>query len=144
MIRLRLVALAFLYVAMGAAKAQIPGLPVVDFQRYFPHITAVSEEKVVKEFPEGVQYKFLTVRDETEKVVIVALTRKEGKDRLVRVFLAKGPIAGSEETLRKTVAKFADTIGMNFEFIDLRNLKSFEEFEIRAKELGWGLQAQSK
>jgi hypothetical protein len=141
---LRLFTLALLYFASTGVFAQISGLPIVDFQRYFPHITEVSEEKAVKEFPEGVQYKFLTVRDEIENVVVVALTRREGKDRLVRVFLAKGPVDGSEETLKTTVSKFANTIGLNFEFIDLRGIRSFDDFEARAKELGWGLQVHSK
>ena len=82
----------------AAAWGQVTGLPVVDFQRYFPHLIAVSEEKQDKQYPNGVQYKFLTVRDEQEKVIILALTRREGADRIVRVFLAKGPIENSEAT----------------------------------------------
>jgi hypothetical protein len=144
MLLFRIIALALLCVASNAVNAQIPGVPNIDFQRYFPHITAVSEEKVMKDFPDGVQYKFLTVRDAIDNSIVVALTRKEGKERLVRVFLARGPIEGSEETLKKTVAKFSGTLGVSFEFIDLREIRTFEEFEARARDLGWGLQVQSK
>ena len=133
-----------LFLLQSAAMAQIPGLPVVDFQRYFPHLTVVSDEQTSREYPDGVQYKFLTVRDEVEKVVILALTRREGKDKLTRVFLAKGPIESSEPTLRKTVSNFAERTGLKFEFIDLRDLRTFEQFEVRSKELGWGLEVRPK
>ena len=126
------------------ARSQIPGLPVIDFQRYFPHIVAISEEKSDPAFPKGVQYKFLTVRDEEEKVVILALTRREGPDRLVRVFLAKGPIENSEATLRDTVAKFSTTVRLKFEFVDLRELRSADAFQAKANALGWGLEAKSR
>ena len=141
---LRVLAALLVAVLPLSALAQIPGLPVIDFQRYFPHLTAVSEEKAVKEFPDGVQYKFLTVRDEVDKVIVLALTRKEGKDRLSRVFLARGPIEGSEDTLKRTVANFSEKIGLTFEIIDLREIRRIEDFEAKAKELGWGLQAQPK
>lgn len=140
---LKLLALSLLLL-QSAVMAQIPGLPVVDFERYFPHLTAVSDEQTNGEYPDGVQYKFLTVRDEVEKVVILALTRREGKDKLARVFLAKGPIEGSESTLRKTVLGFAERTGLKFEFVDLQDVRTFEQFERRSKELGWGLEVRPK
>ena len=126
------------------SEAQIPGLPNVDFQRYFPHLVAVSEEISDTEFPRGVQYKFLTVRDEEEHAVFVALVRREGPEHIVRVFLAKGPVDGSEEALRKSVDSFSKTVHIKFEFIDLRAIKTFEEFKARAASLGWGIQNQAK
>jgi len=86
------VALCLSILVPAAVHAQVPGLPAIDFERFFPHITAVSEEVRNKEFPEGVQYKFLTVRDEQENAVIVVMTRREGAERVVRLFLAKGPV----------------------------------------------------
>ncbi len=124
--------------AMAQARAQVPGLPVVDFQRYFPHLVAVSEEGKESTYPNGVQYKFLSVRDEQEKLIVLALVRREGKDRIVRVFLAKGPVENSETTLRNTVAKFSETTKLKFEFFDLRDVKTFSEFEGRSSALGWG------
>jgi hypothetical protein len=137
----RVAALVFL---VSGAEAQVPGLPAINFQRYFPHLVAVSEEVQNKEFLRGVQYKFLTVRDVQKHVVIVALTRREGPDRLVRLFLAEGPIDGPENTLRVTVADFSKKIGFKFEFIDLRDVKTFEAFQARVGTLGWGLQVSSK
>ncbi|WP_284620758.1 hypothetical protein [Aquabacterium humicola] len=119
-------------------------MPELDFTRYFPHIVAVSEDKQVNEYPEGVQYKFLTVRDEVEKKVILALTRREGSTRLVRVFLANGPIENSENSLRNAVSNFAQKTGLSFEFIDLREVKTFEAYRARATELGWGMTVLQK
>jgi len=141
---MRIKALVFLALALlihASGSSQIPGLPVIDFQRYFPHIVAISEEKADRAFPNGVQYKFLTVRDEEEKVVILALTRREGVDRLVRVFLASGPIENSEATLRSAVAKFSSTVQLKFEIVDLRELRTVEAFQAKASALGWGLEA---
>lgn len=139
----------FFIVVFGAllpapGHAQIPGLPVIDFQRYFPHITAISEEKRDREFPQGVQYKFLTVRDEQENVIVLAMTRREGPTRIVRLFLAKGPIENSETTLKDTVAKFSQRIGMRFEFIDLRDVRTLAEFQARTTALGWGFEVLPK
>lgn len=128
-----------LCLAMAQARAQVPGLPVIDFQRYFPHLVAVSEEGKDSTYPNGVQYKFLSVRDEQEKRIVLALVRREGKDRIVRVFLAKGPLENSETTLRSTVAKFSDTTRLKFEFFDLRDVRTFSEFEGRSSALGWGM-----
>jgi hypothetical protein len=136
---------AFLWsLIASAAHAQIPGLPVIDFERYFPHMAAVSEEVRDREFPQGAQYKFLTVRDEQENVVWVAMTRREGKDRLVRLFLAKGPVEGSEATLRSSVSKFAERLRIRFEFIDLRDVRTAAEFDARTAALGWPTEVIAK
>lgn len=124
--------------------AQIPGLPAVDFQRYFPHLVAVSDEVRDKEYPQGVQYKFLSVRDEQEHVIILALTRREGDGRIASVFLAKGPVDGSEATFRSTVTKFSDTTHMKFQIIDLRDVRTYADFASRAETLGWGVQPITK
>ena len=123
------------------ASAQVPGLPTVDFHRYFPHLVAVSEVASDDAFPQAFQYKYLTVRDEVDHVVFVALTRREGSDRIVRLLLAKGPVEGSEKTLRDAVASFSKTVKVKFEFIDLRDIKTYAEFSDRTKSLGWGLEA---
>lgn len=125
--------------AIAQARAQVPGLPAIDFQRYFPHLVAISEDSKDATYPNGVQYKFLSVRDEQEKLIVLALVRREGKDRIVRVFLAKGPIENSETTLRNTVAKFSDTTKLKFEFFDLRDIKTFSDFEGRSSALEWGV-----
>src|SRR5437016_12066219 len=98
-----------------SAYGQVQGLPVVDFERYFPHLVAVSEEIKDQKSPQGLQWKFITIRDEQDKVVWVTLTRREGQDRIVRVFLAKGPLEGSEATFRGTVAKFSETEKIKFD-----------------------------
>jgi hypothetical protein len=138
------IVLALLLSLSVRLEAQIPGLPTIDFQRYFPHLVAVSEEAKDKEFPEGVQYKFLTVRDEHEDAIFIALVRRDGPDHVVREFLAKGPVDKSEETLRETVNRFSTSVHLKFEFIDLRQIRTFEEFKARAASLGWGTQIQSK
>lgn len=126
------------------AIAQAPGLPVIDFQRYFPHLVAVSNETRDAVNPEGLQYKFLTVRDENENQIFVALIRKNGSNGVVREFLARGPIDGSEKTLKATVEKFESTTGMKFEFFDLRKVRTFAAYEELVSALGWKIEAISK
>ena len=58
--RTLLIALLFL---CSPARAQVPGLPIVDFERYFPHMVAVSDEVKNVAWPRGVQWKFISVRD---------------------------------------------------------------------------------
>ena len=68
----------------------------------------------------------------------------EGGERVVRLFLAKGPVENSEATLKDTVAKFSERIRMRFEFIDLRNVRTAAEFHARTATLGWGLEVLPK
>lgn len=134
----RLFVIAVLWaVATITAYAQAPGLPAIDFERYFPHIVAVSEEVRDREFPQGAQYKFVTVRDEQQNVVWVAMTRREGTDRVVQLFLAKGPLDGSEGTIRDTATKFGERLRIKFEFVDLRDVRTAAEFRARTGALGW-------
>jgi hypothetical protein len=123
--------------------AQVPGLPIVDFDRYFPHLVAVSQEMHVKGIAGSIQYKFIEIRDEQLHVVIVALTRHDNlKDGVEVVFVAQGPIENSEAALRKTVDGFSKKENVQFEFVDLRDVKTLEEFKLRATSLGWGIQTQ--
>jgi hypothetical protein len=62
--------------------AQTQGQAVVDFQRYFPQFLAVSEEVRNKEFPQGVQYKFLSIWDEQEQLAYVMVIRRDGRRRM--------------------------------------------------------------
>ena len=126
------------------AHSQVPGLPIVDFQRYFPHLVAVSEEVTDPKSSTKLQWKFIAVRDEQESVVWVALTRREGSKRLVRSFLAKGPVEASESAFRGAVAKFSETEHIKFEIIDLRDVRTFDQFNERARGIGWGLEPLPK
>jgi hypothetical protein len=144
-ISLRTLVVLFLAEALLASpiRAQVPGLPTVDFERYFPHLVAVSQEMHVKGIAGSIQYKFIEIRDEQQHVVIVALTRHDSlKDGFGVVFVARGPIENSEAALRKAVDGFSKKENVQFEFVDLRDVKTLEEFKLRATALGWGIQAQ--
>ena len=119
-------------------------LPVIDFERYFPHLIATSEEVRDQQSPNGLQWKFITVRDEQDKIVWVTLRRREGQDRVIQAFLAKGPLEGSDTIFRGAVAKFSETEKIRFEIVDLRDIRTFAAFTERAEALGWGLQALPK
>jgi hypothetical protein len=132
----KLVLIAFLLVpALG--RCQVEGVPAVDFQRYFPHSIAVSEAAKNAEFPGGVQYKFLAVRDEQEKVVIIALIRRDGPVHVSRLLLAQGPIDTAERALKTSVARFSEKVNLKFEFFDLRDVRNMDDFSARAADLGW-------
>ena len=126
------------------AYGQTKALPVIDFERYFPHLVAISDEIRDPRFPNGLQWKFITVRDEQDKVVWITLRRREGQDRIVQAFLAKGPLDNSEATFRGSVATFSETEKIKFEIIDLRDVRTVAAFTKRAAALGWGLQTLSK
>ena len=132
----KLVLFAFLLVpALG--RCQVEGVPVVDFQRYFPHSIAVSEVRKNAEFPEGVQYKFLAVRDEQEKVVIIALIRRDGPVHVARLLLAQGPVNTAERALKNSVASFSEKVNLKFEFFDFKDVRNMDDFSARAADLGW-------
>jgi hypothetical protein len=122
------------------SAAQTPGFPVVDFQRYFPQFLAVSEEVQTKEFSQGVQYKLLSTWDEQEQLVFLALIRRDSHDRVQRILLSKGPMGGSEARFRNTVNQLADKVGSALEVIDLRGIRTQDEFHARAVSLGWGIE----
>jgi hypothetical protein len=119
-------------------------LPVIDFERYFPHLVATSEQIRGRRSGQELQWKFITVRDEQDKLVWVRLTRREGQDRVVQVFLAKGPLEDSEATFREAVAQFSNTENIRFEIVDLRNVRSFEVFKQRAAGIGLDIRALAK
>jgi hypothetical protein len=97
----------------------------------------------VKGIAGSIQYKFIEIRDEQQHVVIVALTRHDSlKDGFEVVFVARGPLENSEAALRKTVDGFSKKENVQFEFVDLRDVKTSEEFKLRATALGWGIQTQ--
>jgi hypothetical protein len=118
----------------------VPGLPNIDFERYFPHMVAVSEEVKNKQWPRGVQWKFISVRDEREKTVTVALVRREGHERIVRLLLAKGPEDKAEEGFRSLVTETSEEQDVKFEIADLRDVRSFAALKERAGASGWGMQ----
>ena len=135
--RTLLIALVFLSLP---AHAQVPGLPNIDFERYFPHMVAVSEEVKNTHWPRGVQWKFISVRDEKEKTVTLALVRREGPERIVRLLLAKGPEDKAEEGLRSLVSETSEEQNVKFEIADLRDVRSFAALKERAGASGWGMQ----
>ena len=123
---------------LSPARGQVPGLPDIDFKRYFPHILAISEIQKDSQFPDGYQYKFITVRDEEDKVMFLALTRRGGTDRLVRLYLAKGPIA-SDLDMRNRAEQFGKRLQLKFEVVDLRELRTLDEFRLKAQGMSWEL-----
>jgi hypothetical protein len=122
------------------SAAQTPGFPVVDFKRYFPQFLAVSEEVRTKEFPEGVQQKLISTWDEQEQLVFLALIRRDSHDHVLRILLSTGPMEGSEERFRNTVNQLSKKVGSALEVIDLRGVRTQEEFHARAVSLGWGIE----
>jgi hypothetical protein len=101
------------------------------------------ESRHVKGIAGSIQYKFIEIRDEQQHVVIVALTRHESlKNGFEVVFVARGPIENSEAVLRKTVDGFSKKENVQVEFVDLRDVKTLDEFKLRAAALGWRIQTQ--
>lgn len=136
LIRKKCLILALLLLPM-LARSQVEGMPTVDFQRYFPHLFAVSDLQKNEQYPDGVQYKFLTVRDEQEQTVIIALVRRTGKETVKRLLLAKGPIGTSEVAINKAVQSFSAREKVTFEIIDLRDVRTMDAFSKKSTALGW-------
>jgi hypothetical protein len=120
-----------------SAHGQIAGLPELDFKRFFPYMVAVSEIQKDVTFPDGFQYKFITVKDEEDKAIFLALVRREGSSRLVRLYVAKGPLENAEASMRGRVQSFGDKLKLKFEVIDLKDVRTSEEFKTKAENLGW-------
>lgn len=127
-----------------ALRVQAQEMPVIDFQRYYPHLIAISEQVKIPEAPYTLQWKLITIRDEQDKLVWVTLRRFEGEDRVTQEFIAAGPLDSSEESFRSAVAGFTKAENIEFEIVDLRGIRSAAEFAAKASELGWGEDAIAK
>jgi hypothetical protein len=128
----------------GGADAPISVLPTVDFKDTFPHMVWVSSEGRDAEYPAGFRYKLLSVRSGDSRTVEFALVRElTGGDKIVALH-AKGPLSKFNDAANGIVDDFSSLFSITFEKFDLSEIRTFEDFEARTKELGWIVDAPSQ
>ncbi len=109
----------------------------MDFSQTFPHKYWISTWSKDESFPKGFRYKILTVHDEQEDMIEIVLALEEPgglKNEMERMNV-------SPSAADRTCAIFTDGLaeehGIQFEELDLSEVRSEEEFERRVTEAGW-------
>jgi hypothetical protein len=108
----------------------------LDFTHTFPHWFWISSVSYDSESPDGFRYKMFAVRKEPEMLIELLLVRETVGGPRRKVFHLQGPVAnlGSVENMLRHLARDSTVC---FERFDLTNVLTFEDFRIRALELGW-------
>jgi hypothetical protein len=107
-----------------------------DFESTFPHVFWTSNWGVDDEFPDGIRYKVFSVRREPDgdfEVVLLHELRDGTKEQRLRWLVPPGELAKHDGVIRMLEQKFS----VRFERADLSDVRTLEELETRARQLGW-------
>ncbi len=112
-------------------------LITLDFATLFPHKYWVSDWSKDESYPEGFRYKILSVRDEAAAALEMAIVLEQpGGNKKVLKSL-EGDLQVMEHTAKVFVERLAEEYGIEFDEFDFSFVRTFEDFERRAKEAGW-------
>lgn len=107
-----------------------------DFVNTFPFWTWVSSWSHDDSYPKGFRYKILSTQTNTgEGTLVVVLQETDGtKTEVKRV---EGGLASILRTARTLVDGLAETYGIEFDAFDLSEVKTYDDFERKARSLRW-------
>src|SRR5262245_15884617 len=111
------------------------GLVHLDFQETFPHVFWTSPWVADPGSHSDHRYKLLTVRHKTAlKVQAVLLEEwRDGTKRIIQRF--EGPLAVFDaQDLARNLEQW---FNVRFDQVDMREVTTFEEFDVRSREIGW-------
>ena len=135
-------ALAILRPVLG--ETPVSPLPTIDFKDTFPWKVWVSSEGHDAEYPSGFRYKLLSVRSADSQTVEFVLVREVPPGKKIIALHAKGPLARFDEAAAKLLDTFAQKFNITFQKFDLTDVHNFEEFQTRARGLGWDSDVKPK
>ena len=111
------------------------GLVHLDFRDTFPHVFWTSPWITEPDLHPQHRYKLLTVRHKAASKVQAVLLQewRDGTKRIIQQF--EGPLDVFDATdLSRSLEQW---FHVSFEQVDMRSVKTFEEFEARARQIGW-------
>jgi hypothetical protein len=118
-------------------KAPKPqGFVYFDFKHTYPHVLWSSGWGQDSEFPEGFRYKVFSVRLEPSgefDVVLIQELKDGSKKEMLRWSVPSDKVDPSADVIQKLEEQF----GVTFERVDMSNVRTCEEFEARARQVGW-------
>lgn len=124
---------------MREIKSDISGIVQFNFKTTFPHIFWVSNTISDTEYPNGVSYKILSVRNETENWSELALVRSFSDGKKEVLHRAKVSIAELTNAASIFTKGLIEKLGLDFEMQDFQTARTFETFRELAKKYGWSL-----
>ena len=112
------------------------GLIQLDFEQTFPHVFWTSGWGTDGEYPDGFRYKVLSMRREPSgdfEVVLVHESRDGYKTEMQHWSVPAGSFDASAEMIQMLEQEF----GVTFDRVDMSDVRTFEEFEARSRQIGW-------
>ncbi len=139
-----LVTLALAALRSLPAQTPVSALPIVNFKDTFPWKVWVSSEGRDSTYPAGFHYKLLSVRNADSTIVDFALVRELPDGSKVVAIHANGPLAKFDATTAHVLETLSKSFNITFQLFDLSDVRTFEEFQTRAADLGWGVYGPTK
>ena len=111
------------------------GLVHLDFHETFPHVFWTSAWQPGSDTKDEHRYKLLSVRHlKAAKVRFVLLEElRDGSKRIIQEFEGPLEIFDADEMTRNLRQWF----GVEFDQVDMTEVRTFQSFEERSKEIGW-------
>jgi hypothetical protein len=128
--------MSFLNRIFSKEEPEPEGFLELDFERTFPHVFWTSSWCTDDEYPNGFRYNVLSIRIEPAghfEVVLLHETREGGKTEMKHWSLPAASFGASAEIIGMLEEEF----GVTFERVDMSQVRTCEEFEARAKQMGW-------
>ena len=121
-------------------KPEMDGFVRLDFTHTFPHVFWISTFGHNEQSPGGFRYKVLTMRREPDMTIELLLLRESSDGTKTKVAHMQTPLDkfGATDDM---VRKLGRDTSVTFERFDLSTLRTFDEFKVRAIEIGWDYHA---
>jgi hypothetical protein len=120
-----------------AKQRKIRAFSEVDFVRYYPFKTWVSNWANDKSYPGGYCYKLMSTRDTTKHTVemVLVLQRKDGlKEEMLR---CRAPKSEAGAAAAHIVAQMAKAHGLDFQEQDFSRIRTLAGYLKATKKHGW-------
>jgi hypothetical protein len=120
-----------------AKRKKVRGFVDVDFARYFPGKTWVSNWAKDKSYPGGYCYKLMSTRDITKHTVemVLVLQRKDGlKEEMLR---CTAPKSEADAAAAYIMAHLTKSHGLDFQEQDFSRIRTLTGYLRATRKFGW-------
>jgi hypothetical protein len=115
----------------------VEGFVRFDFVNTFPHRFWVSNWASDEEYPSGYRYKILSVRPEPEGLIELVVLIEESSGAKTEMSRLRVSPSLLDRAAERFVERIAGPHGLDFETIDLSDVRTEDEFERRIAQRGW-------